>query len=81
MRIQVCYFAALREAVGRPAEVLDIPAGARLADLARLLEARHPAIVAHRHGLRYAVAQRFAEPDTPLAEGVEVALIPPVSGG
>jgi len=81
MRVQVCYFAALREAVGRPAEVLDVPAGARVADLASLLEARHPALVAHRHGLRYAVAERFAGLDTPLAEGVEVALIPPVSGG
>ena len=81
MRVQICYFAAVREAVGQPAEALDVPAGALLADLARLLEARHPALAAHRRGLRYAVAERFAAPDTPLTEGVEVALLPPVSGG
>jgi MoaE-MoaD fusion protein len=32
-------------------------------------------------GLLYAVNQEYAEPSTPLADGDEVALIPPVSGG
>jgi molybdopterin converting factor subunit 1 len=81
MRVTVRYFAAVREALGRADESLEVPAGARLADLVRALEARHPALVPHRAGLRYAVAQRFAAPETPLTEGCDVALIPPVSGG
>jgi molybdopterin converting factor subunit 1 len=79
--IQVRYFAAVREAVGRPDERVDVPTGARLGDLVATLEARHPALQRHRAGLRFAVGQRFAGPETALAEGTEVALIPPVSGG
>lgn len=81
MRVTVRYFAAVREALGCAEEAVEVPSGARLEDLVRALVARHPALAAHGKGLRYAVAQRFAAPETPLAEGCDVALIPPVSGG
>jgi molybdopterin converting factor subunit 1 len=81
MRIEVRYFAAVRDAVGQPAETLEVPASARLADLLALIEARHPAVRRHRTQLRFALGQRFAGLDAPLAEGSEVALLPPVSGG
>jgi molybdopterin synthase sulfur carrier subunit len=81
MRIEVRYFAAVRDAVGQAAETLEVPADARLADLVRALEARHPALTRHRTGLRFALGQRFAGLDERLSEGGEVALIPPVSGG
>lgn len=81
MRVTVRYFAAVREALGLAEEALDVPEGSSLADLVHALEARHPALQPHRAGLRYAVAQRFAPPETPLLPGCDVALIPPVSGG
>lgn len=81
MRVQVRYFAAVREAVGRSDEQLDVPEGASVAALHALLEARHPALARHRPGLRFAVDEAFAALETPLTPGAQVALIPPVSGG
>ena len=81
MRVLVRYFAAVREALGIPGEPVDVPAGASVAQLLRALEQRHPALGRHRRGLRFAVGQRFAGEEALLTEGVEVALLPPVSGG
>ena len=81
MRVQVRYFAADRDAVGQASETLDLPAGSRLEDLLRRLESLHPDLARHRARLRYAVGERFAGPEEPLAEGHDVALLPPVSGG
>ncbi len=81
MQVQVRYFAAVREAVGHEAEALEVPEGTTVAALHTLLEQRHPGLARHRRGLRFAVAERFAEPAVRLGAGDEVALIPPVSGG
>jgi molybdopterin converting factor subunit 1 len=81
MRVRVRYFAAVREALGLDEERLDVPEGTSVAGLHRALEERHPALVRHRPGLRFAVAARFAPVGTPLSDGADVALIPPVSGG
>ncbi len=42
---------------------------------------RYPALTAYRGITRLAVNGRYAEDDTPVADGDEVALIPPVAGG
>lgn len=81
MRVQVRYFAALREATGLAEEALEVPAGTRVGELLALLEARRPPVAAQRASLRLAVGARFAGPEQCLADGDEVALLPPVSGG
>ena len=81
MRVRIRYFAAVREALGVGEEQVELDPGASVGDLHRLLESRHPALHGHRRGLRFAVGARFASSESPLAEGAEVALIPPVSGG
>ena len=81
MRVRIRYFAAVREALGLAEEQVELPAGSSVADLQRALETSHPALHAHRRGLRFAVGARFAAAETPLSDDVEVALIPPVSGG
>ena len=79
------YFARLRERVGRAEEALALPAGvATVGDLAAWLRARDAAGAAAFADLatvRAAVNQAFAPPDTPLADGDEVAFFPPVTGG
>lgn len=74
------YFAAAREAVGEESESVELPAGRTVADLHAELCARHPGLAA-APALRFAVGQHFVDAGTPLADGAEVALIPPVGGG
>jgi len=76
MRVAVKLFAGLRERAGFGERSLDLGEGARVADVwAALRLGDEPP------GLLYAVNKAYAERDAELAEGDEVALIPPVSGG
>jgi molybdopterin converting factor subunit 1 len=76
VKITVRLFAGLRERAGTGARDLELADGARTADVWAAL-----ALGEEPPGLLYAVNKDYAEPDRPLAEGDEVALIPPVSGG
>jgi len=69
-------FAGLREQAGTAERELELPPGARLADVwAPLGLGKEP------EGLLYAVNKEYAPADRRLSDGDEVALIPPVSGG
>lgn len=79
MNIKVRYFAVLRDRAGHGEEEI----------VTNALTARElvDELILHRHlGLpspliRIAINGVFAEDSTPLAEGDEVVLIPPVAGG
>jgi MoaE-MoaD fusion protein len=74
MRVHVKLFAGLRERAGWSERELD---GAdRVADVWPALD-----LGDEPKGLLYAVNKEYADRDHPLADGDEVALIPPVSGG
>jgi molybdopterin synthase catalytic subunit len=74
MRVTVRLFAGLRELAGRSSfELEDV---ARVADVWPVLE-----LGDEPPGLLYAVNREYAPADRTLADGDEVALIPPVSGG
>lgn len=81
MRLTVLVFAGLRSALGRDHVVLEVAAGATAGDLLRALAAAHPGLAGALAAARVAVDQVFVGADAPLREGVEVAIIPPVSGG
>jgi len=76
MRVDVRFFAGLRERVGVRERALELPEGATVADVWPAL-----ALGPEPDGLMVAVNREYAERDRPLADGDEVALIPPVSGG
>ena len=78
--INVRFFARLRELAGVETETQKLPAGARVSDVYDALRAAHPALPA-RETVRAAVNQEFADWDARVADGDEVAFIPPVSGG
>lgn len=80
MRIQALLFARLREQLGAGRMAVEVPDGATCADLFRLLEARAGTSIS-REGVRPARNQNFCDWDESLAEGDELAFIPPVSGG
>jgi molybdopterin synthase sulfur carrier subunit len=85
MKLQVRYFAALRERVGCGQETVDVPDSiATVSDLRRALIARGEpwsSAFAETRRVRAAVDQAMAGDDAPLREGVEVAFFPPVTGG
>lgn len=80
-RIQVRFFAAARDLAGCEQAELEIDPGTTIADLRGRLIALYPALaLLLKHSL-LAVGQQYATDSTVLADGDEVALIPPVSGG
>ncbi len=76
MQITVRLFAGLRERAGTGVRELELAQGSRVGDVwPALALGEEPA------GLLYAVNKEYAAADGAIAEGDEVALIPPVSGG
>ena len=74
-------FARLREQAGTDEESLELPAGSTVADVYDALRRSHPGLEVDRNAIRAAVNQEFAGWDVIVANGDEVAFIPPVSGG
>ena len=77
MHVRVRLFAALRELAGTAERDLELPDGARVGDV----WARMPDLGAEPPGLLYAVNKEYVDAGRELADGDELAVIPPVSGG
>lgn len=81
MKIRVVAFASASDILGRsPVEVV-LPADSRLSDLEAELVSRYPALEPLWPRLAVAVDGQLTRSDRDLADGSEVALLPPVSGG
>lgn len=83
MKINVRYFASLREALGAQ-ETVDLPEGASLAALREQLIAsspRHAQVLARSRAVRCALNQQMADEGSRVSPGAEVAFFPPVTGG
>jgi molybdopterin synthase sulfur carrier subunit len=83
MKIQVRYFASLREALGA-SETADLPAGGTVGALRDTLIARggrHAEVLARGRAVRCALNQAMCGDEAVLADGAEVAFFPPVTGG
>jgi molybdopterin converting factor small subunit len=78
---EVLLFSVLREKVGREVIEVAVQPPATGAALLDALVASYPVIGAYRPYLRLAVNQAYVDEHVALAEGDEVALITPVSGG
>ncbi|MDQ6918396.1 MAG: molybdopterin converting factor subunit 1, partial [Candidatus Dormibacteraeota bacterium] len=81
MKVTALLFARLREQAGGDRFSLELADGATVADAHAELRRLHPGLEARQEIVRAAVNQEFAAWDDALAEGDEVAFIPPVSGG
>jgi molybdopterin synthase catalytic subunit len=79
--VRVRAFALLREALGAAELAVTLPAGADVAALLKRLADDHPDAGLPGRRFTTAVNRSYAPPETILADGDEVALIPPVSGG
>ncbi|MBI5508728.1 MAG: molybdenum cofactor biosynthesis protein MoaE [Deltaproteobacteria bacterium] len=81
MRLLIVYLGGSRNQAGVPSEALRVEAGATVADVQRAIAALHPGLAALLPSVRWARNHQFVELSTALADGDEVAVLPPVSGG
>jgi len=79
--VRARFFARLREQAGTETEPLEVPAGSTLADVYDAVCRLHPSLEPDRDSVRGAINQEFADWTAGVADGDEVAFIPPVSGG
>ena len=83
MKVQIKYFASIREAIGRSGEEWET-AAATLAQLRAELLARGGAYaeaLAPGRAVRMALNQVMTDEAAALVDGAEVAFFPPVTGG
>lgn len=81
LTVRVRLFAIQRELAGTREVRLTLPDGSDVEAAWSALVAEHPVLAPGRSSLRFARNGDYAEPTTLLADGDEVAMIPPVSGG
>lgn len=81
MKVRVLYFSVLKDLTGTEESDINLPEGATVADLLADAFQRWPALQAWDASLLVAVDQTYAKRGTPLHEGAEVAVMPPVQGG
>lgn len=83
MKIQLRYFASIREAIGSGSESVET-AATTLSALRDELIARggaHAGALARGRAVRVSVNQTMADESIALTDGSEVAFFPPVTGG
>jgi sulfur-carrier protein len=79
--VTVKLFAAYQEAYQVSELIWEFPDGTPVSAVCDRLIAEHPELSQWRDITRFGINLIFVEPDTPLQNGDEVVLIPPVSGG
>lgn len=79
--VTIKLFAAYQEAYGLKEMQRQFPPHTPVAAVLENLIAEHPELQQWRQLTRFGVNLQFVAPDTPLHDGDEVVLIPPVSGG
>lgn len=80
MRLSVLLFARYREAAGRAALEVDVPAGATLGQVWERVREQVPALRGEERPL-LACDRAYSSADRVVSEGQEIAAFPPVSGG
>lgn len=81
MRLNVRLFATLRLSKSSDAITIEVPDGATAAEVLETIAREHEDLSRWIPSCRIAVGVDFAQPETVLKEGDDLALIPPVQGG
>ena len=81
MMVRVRLFAVARQLAGQEQVEVSLPAGSTIGDLRAAMLTQHPALAPLARAAMFAIGAEYAEDATKLAEGADVACIPPVSGG
>jgi molybdopterin converting factor subunit 1 len=81
MRVTVRLFARLKDVVGTGELARQVDQRASVETVWRDLVREFPALAPYTSSISGAVNAEYARMDAPVAEGDEVAFLPPVSGG
>ena len=81
MRVTVRLFARLRDLAGAGELVRDVPGPATVKSVWQSLVDEMPALQEYERTMSVAVNADYAKMSAAVAEGDEVAFLPPVSGG
>ncbi|MBK8013029.1 MAG: molybdopterin converting factor subunit 1 [Deltaproteobacteria bacterium] len=82
MRVNVLYFAAVRELLNEAEASIELPVEVRtVRDFRDHLLARHPILRPWATSIRIARNEVFVDVEARLEDGDVLAIIPPVSGG
>jgi len=85
MNVKIVYFAWVRERIGKPGEVIDLPDGVvtvgdLLAHLKTLGE-EYQGALEHDRVIRVAINHEHADHDEAIAGAEEIGIFPPMTGG
>jgi MoaE-MoaD fusion protein len=81
VRVKVLFFGQLRDIVGLSEEQLEVAEGQTLETVFARYAGRYPRLNELRKSIVLAQNQQFSEPSSCVADGDEIAFLPPVSGG
>ena len=81
MQVKVLFFGVLRDVVGKSSETLQLAEDSTLASVLDHYRSSGPKFEQYLAGIAMSVNQEYAKPERALANGDEIALLPPVSGG
>lgn len=81
MKLNVKLFAVARQLAGSDELGVDLPEGSTVGDLRDRLALEHPDLAPLLPHVLFAVGSEYVTDTKPLAEAMELACIPPVSGG
>jgi len=81
IRVEMRYFAIVRELLGKSKETIELADGSTVGDALDLVVGASPRLESAKSAFMVMVDQRYQPRDFVLSDGVEVAIIPPVSGG
>jgi len=81
VRVKVLFFGVLKDVVGRAEDQLDLENIATLGGVFNHYSSQFPRIREMTGSILLARNQEFAGPATQIADGDEIAFLPPVSGG
>jgi len=81
VQVRLLFFASIKDIIGARQIDVEIPSGTTVGKLLELLEEKYPRIAGYRSILLTSVNEEYANREATIADGDEVAIFPPVSGG
>lgn len=81
MKVQVQFYAQLREVIGMQELELELPHSATVRDLLEEIYVQKPALRGHDKSILVGAGLEFVDRNYTLNPGEEIAIMPPVQGG